>query len=177
MVTAPIEKYSFANRVLHWLASLLIIGLFGLGLWMTDLDYYSNWYQTAPQLHVLIGLVLVVIMISRIAARIITPTPAPLPQLSKFEITAAHLTHFCLYLLIFIIMASGYLIVASGEPMILFEWFEVPIIGKLFEQQEDIAGNIHYWSAWIVIGLALVHAAAALKHHLISGDDTLRRML
>jgi len=177
MTSPEIEKYSYVSRILHWVAALLIGGLFGLGLWMTDLDYYSTWYQTAPQLHVLAGLILLLIMISRVVARLFSVTPAALPQLSQFEVTASHLAHLLLYLVTFIILASGYLIVASGEPMSLFDWFEVPIIGTIFDQQEDIAGDIHYWSAWLVVVLALAHGAAAIKHHLISGDDTLRRML
>ena len=40
-----------------------------------------------------------------------------------------------------------------------------------------MAGLVHHWSTWAVIVLALVHAASALKHHLIDRDATLRRML
>ena len=177
MTSPEVEKYSYVSRILHWIAALLIFGLFGLGLWMTDLDYYSTWYQTAPQLHVLIGLFLLLIMSSRVIARLFTAAPAALPQLSQFEGAASHFAHLLLYLVTFIILVSGYLIVASGQPMILFDLLEVPIIGKIFDQQEDIAGDIHYWSAWLEVVLALGHGAAAIKHHLISGDDTLRRML
>ena len=172
-----VEKYSYVSRIFHWAGALLVILLFSLGLWMVDLDYYSSWYQTAPQLHVLTGLVLLVLMVARVTARLAKPAPAPLAHLARAEVAAAHLTHLSLYFIIFTVMASGYLIVSSGEGMTIFGWFDLPMIVKLFEQQEDIAGNIHYWSAWSVIVIASIHALAALKHHFISGDDTLRRML
>jgi cytochrome b561 len=176
-MTTRVEKYNYVTRILHWVVALLISFLFGFGWWMTDLDYYSSWYQTAPQLHVLIGLALVMLMMIRIGARFIKAAPTPLSQLSSIEVVVAHVTHLTLYLMILVIMLSGYLIVASGDGMMLFDLFELPQIAPLLEQQEDIAGNIHYWSAWSVIVLAFVHALAALKHHFLSGDDTLRRML
>lgn len=176
-MTTRVEKYNYVTRALHWVAALLISFLFGFGLWMTDLDYYSSWYQTAPQLHVLTGLALVALMAIRVAARFIKAAPAPLSQLSSTEVVLAHVTHLTLYLIILVIMISGYLIVASGEGMMLFDLFELPQIAPLIDQQEDIAGNIHYWSAWSVIVLTFVHALAALKHHFINSDDTLRRML
>jgi cytochrome b561 len=37
--------------------------------------------------------------------------------------------------------------------------------------------QVHAWGAWILIGLLLLHVGAALRHHLVLRDDTLRRML
>jgi cytochrome b561 len=42
---------------------------------------------------------------------------------------------------------------------------------------EDTAGLVHYWVTWAIVGLASVHALAALKHHVYDKDDTLRRIL
>ncbi|WP_246749667.1 cytochrome b, partial [Vibrio cholerae] len=39
------------------------------------------------------------------------------------------------------------------------------------------AGNIHFYTAWGLIILAGLHAVAALKHHFINRDNTLRKML
>ena len=59
----------------------------------------------------------------------------------------------------------------------VFGWFALPATLSGIEGQEDIAGVVHLYLASILIGLALLHAAAALKHHLIDRDRTLRRML
>jgi len=50
-------------------------------------------------------------------------------------------------------------------------------MGEFFDNQEDIAGEAHFYIAWSVIVLAIIHALAALKHHFISNDDTLKQML
>lgn len=178
MKSPEIEKYSLSSRLLHWTVAILVIALFGLGLWMRDLDYYSSWYQTAPQLHVLLGIALVLLMVVRVGVRLKTSPPKPLAELSQMEILAAHTAHKILYFSIFVLIISGYLIVAADdEAMNILGLFDVPVFERLFENQEDIAGDIHEWSAWGLIGLATLHGAAALKHHFISKDDTLRRML
>ena len=178
MNTQFIVKYSLASRLIHWLVALMVSGLFGLGLWMRELDYYSQWYQTAPQLHVLIGLILALLMIGRVVVRWNNSPPKPLSTLSTFEIFAAHAAHALLYLFIFIMIVSGYLVaVADGDVMNILGWFDLPVMESLFERQEDLMGDIHEWLAWGLIIFAGLHGIAALKHHFISGDDTLRRML
>ena len=42
--------------------------------------------------------------------------------------------------------------------------------------QEDIAGDIHFIVAMILLTVIVLHAGAALRHHFILKDDTLRRM-
>ena len=80
-------------------------------------------------------------------------------------------------MLLFALMLSGYLITtADGQPVYVFDWFTVPATLTL-DHQEDIAGAIHEVLAWSVISLALLHAAAAFKHHLLDRDRTLTRML
>ena len=66
---------------------------------------------------------------------------------------------------------------ADGRGIEVFNWFEVPALPALIEQQEDVAGLVHYWLATSLIVLAGVHALAALKHHFINKDKTLLRML
>ena len=75
-------------------------------------------------------------------------------------------------------MASGYLITsADGSSIQVFDWFAVPSITGDRKGLEDIAGAVHYWSTWALVLLAGVHGLAALKHHFLDRDDTLRRML
>jgi cytochrome b561 len=74
-------------------------------------------------------------------------------------------------------MISGYLIsTADGRPISVFGWFEVPALITGIPNQEDRAGDVHFYAAWALVILAALHALAAFKHHLIDRDDTLRRM-
>lgn len=143
---------------------------------MVDLTYYSDWYKTAPHWHKSVGLILLAITVIRLVARIITTRP-PLYG-THLEKGLSHAAHGLLYTLIIALFASGYLIsTADGRGIDVFNWFSVPAIGELIENQEDIAGEIHFYIAWSVIVLAIIHGLAALKHHFFSKDETLKQML
>ena len=163
---------------LHWLVALSVFGLFGLGLWMTELDYYDSWYKQGPWLHKSIGILLFFVIIFRLCWRWLTPPPAALSSHKSWEIRMAHMTHLLLYLLPLAIMLSGYLIsTADNRSIEVFGWFSIPATITSIPDQEDVAGWVHLILASSLIALALLHAMAALKHHLIDRDRTLKRIL
>lgn len=172
------SHYGWLSITLHWLVAIAVFGLFALGYWMVDLGYYHEWYQSAPELHQSIGICLFMVMVFRWLWRRSQIKPMPLNSHSKIEITLGHWIHLFLYALLFIIMLSGYLIsTADGRGIAVFELFQLPSAGLLIENQEDIAGQIHEYGAYVLISAAVLHALAALKHHFIDKDNTLKRML
>jgi cytochrome b561 len=75
-------------------------------------------------------------------------------------------------------MLSGYLIsTADNRPIEVFGWFSVPATITSIPEQEDVAGLVHLVVASTLIGLVMLHAAAALKHHFIDRDRSLVRIL
>ena len=172
------KHYGWVSIILHWLVALSVFSLFGLGFYMVDLDYYSTWYQTAPDLHKSIGICLFAVMILRVLWRNIQPTPEHLLSHSMLERRIGHITHISLYIIFFLICMSGYLITtADGRGIEVFGLFVVPSLGEFIQNQEDIAGSIHEWLAYSIIALSCLHALGALKHHFIDKDATLKRML
>jgi len=171
-------RYGTVAITLHWLVAAVIVGLFALGYWMVDLDYYHEWYKQAPDIHRSVGILLFATMALRVFWRLMNAKPEPLPTHSRFEVLAAHGAHLLLYLLVFTAMISGYLISsADGSSISVFGWFDVPSVTGRIKGMEDTAGLVHYWVTWAIVGLASVHALAALKHHVYDKDDTLRRIL
>jgi cytochrome b561 len=172
------ESYGFVAIIIHWLVAFTVIGLFALGYWMVGLDYYSEWYKQAPDIHRSVGLLLFGTMILRVMWRLTNVKPATLATHQRFEVLAGHTAHLALYLLIFTAMVSGYLITtADGSSISVFGWFDVPSVTGRIKGMEDTAGVVHYWATWAIVGLASVHALAALKHHFFDKDNTLRRIL
>lgn len=170
--------YGFVAIALHWLVALAVLGLFILGIWMTGLDYYDAWYERGPDLHKSIGVLLLIAVAIRLAWRRLDPTPGPVATHAPWERHLAGTTHIALYALLFAVMIAGYLIsTADGRPVHVFGLFSVPATLSGIDNQEDIAGEVHELLAYILIGLATLHAFAALKHHFIDRDRTLRRML
>ncbi|WP_240652779.1 cytochrome b [Rheinheimera riviphila] len=171
------NSYSAVSKLLHWLMALMIFGLFGVGFWMVDLTYYSAWYKTAPHYHKSVGILLAVLLLVRLAVLFKKRKPAPLASHSKTVQRASKLTHRLLYLLLFLIVVTGYLIsTADNRGIEVFNWLVVPGFGEFFDQQADRAGLLHQWLAYGLIALVVLHAMGALKHHFIDKDATLKRM-
>lgn len=170
-------RYGLVSVVLHWLVALAVFGLFGLGLWMVELGYYDPWRQRAPELHKSIGIVLFALMLLRMLWRRLSPPPPALASHGRATRVASKLGHGLLYLGLFVLMISGYLIsTADGRAIEVFGLFSVPATLTGLPQQEDIAGLIHEYLAWALVIFAALHALAALKHHFVDRDATLVRM-
>lgn len=173
-----LQTYGLISVLVHWLVALAVLGLFGLGLWMTSLTYYDPWYRHGPALHKSVGVILFMVMLFRIAWLWVSPPPPALENHSALERISAHAVHMLLYLLLFVVMLSGYLIsTADGRSIEVFRLFSIPATLTSIPDQEDIAGVVHLWLAIGLIGLVVLHAAGAVKHHLLDKDRTLKRML
>ncbi len=171
-------SYGTISILLHWLVAVAVIGLFVSGLWMVDLGYYDPWYNRAPALHRSVGIVVVFLVMARIAWRWVGGVPKPEPGTKRWENRVAHLVHLVLIFGVLAIAAAGYLMsTAKGAPIIVFDLFAVPATIHGLPGQADVAGDVHYWLAVALIGVAGLHALAAFKHHFVDRDATLLRML
>lgn len=172
------SRYGVISVVLHWLVAIAVYGMFALGLWMVTLSYYDGWYHQAPELHKSIGVLLMLGLVVRIVWRYLSPPPPALATYSPLTRISAVAAHIALYLLLFGIIVSGYLIsTADGKPISVFGLFEIPATLADAGAQADLAGTVHLWLAWSVVVLSVLHGLAALKHHFIDKDVTLKRML
>ena len=170
-----LHGYGLVTRLFHWLMALGIFFLFGLGYWMVGLDYYSPYYISAPNLHRSIGLTLLAALVVRWAWRLSSVKPVE-DELSPLERLASKVVHVGFYPLMLVLMVSGYFISTSdGRPVDMFGLFQVPSI-IVEKNLADTAGYIHRWLAYITVGVAIVHAVAALKHHFVDRSTILSRM-
>lgn len=170
--------YGIISMTLHWVFALAVYAMFGLGLWMVTLSYYDGWYHQAPELHKSIGVLLMLGLVFRLIWRHVSPPPPAPKSHGKMTRLAATSAHIALYALLIAILISGYLIsTADGKPISVFGLFEVPATLSDAGAQADIAGVVHLWLAWSVVIFSVLHGLAALKHHFIDKDDTLKRML
>jgi len=169
-------SYGWIAIGLHWLMALALFAMFALGFWMTTLTYYDRWYHDAPEIHKAIGMLLLFLLLFRFAWRLLNVRPQLMGAVWEQVVAlAVHRTH---YLLLFILMLSGYFIpTAEGVGVDVFGLFSVPATFTFDKAQADVIGKIHWAAAWAMMGLAGLHAGAAMKHHVIDKDATLLRML
>ena len=171
-------KYGRISILLHWVSAIAIVGLFALGVYMVELSYYDPLYNRLPFVHKSVGLLHAAVFLFWVGWRLSNPWPAPVRGTRAWEARLAKATKRVFYGLIALVIVSGYLVpTAGGAPVSVFGWFEVPALASGLPRQADLAGAVHRYASYALLALASLHAAAALKHHFVDRDATLRRML
>lgn len=89
----------------------------------------------------------------------------------------ATLTHFTLYLLLFVQPMLGWALSdAQGKPVHLLG----ATLPALVQPDFDLADTLQAWHqnvAWVLLALVSLHFAAAIWHHFVLRDDVLVKML
>jgi cytochrome b561 len=171
------ERWGHVSQLLHWLIVVLIVVMAYLGLTMTDLPNNPHKIRLYA-LHKSIGSSLLVLVILRLLWRGYTGAPRPLPGIPAWQERVASLTHSALYALLLAIPLSGWIFnSAAGFPMQWFGLVNLPALTGRSVALRELSGTWHELLFWALIVLALVHAAAAIYHHLFLHDATLARML
>ena len=170
-------SYGSVSIIIHWVMALTIFFMFGLGLYMVELTYYDSWYKGSFDLHKSLGIVLFFLLLFRVTWRYMNINPVALSH-KRWEVIAGYIAHFSLYVIILLLMFSGYFIsTADGRGIVVFKLFSVPALPVSIENQEDLSGDVHAALAWGLILLVLMHVGVSLKHHFTGKDKTLIRML
>lgn len=91
------------------------------------------------EIHKSIGIILFIFLLVRVVWRFISPPPPPLTSYSRLTHYSAVAVHVMLYLILFTILISGYLIsTAEGKPISVFGLFEVPALVSGAGEQADL---------------------------------------
>lgn len=172
------QQYGLVSKLLHWLSALSVLVLFASGYWMVDLDYSSEWYIRAPHWHESLGVLIIIVSLFRLFWRRVSGKPDVIPSHKPFEVKGSSIVVFLLYLTLFSVLISGFVITSANEQAIaVFNWFNITPLLLPIKNQEDIAGELHEYLAYWLIFFVAVHALGALKHHFIDKDPTLKRMI
>ncbi|MDI3514148.1 MAG: hypothetical protein PWP40_1377 [Rhodocyclaceae bacterium] len=169
--------YSATAKALHWGIAVLIFGLLGLGFYMTGLELSPTKLQLFSW-HKWTGVTVFMLVVVRLAWRITHRPPALPAHMSALERFAAHAGHHLLYVLMFAIPLSGWLMSsAKGFQTVWFGVLPLPDLLAKDKALGDLLQTVHVSLNFVLIALLLVHIGAALKHHLVDKDDVLTRML
>ena len=173
-------RYGWFAIALHWGMAALLAGLLVLGWFMVRLPDagYDTQKITLILAHKAIGMMVLPLVAIRLAWRLRGPLPQFAEGLPPWQQVAAHFVHLLFYALMFALPLTGWVMSsAGGYPVPIFGWFELPDITGLDEWLFHASIAVHRWLAWALAGLLALHAGAALHHHFVVRDDTLRKML
>jgi cytochrome b561 len=169
-------RYTRTAVALHWLIAGLIACGFTLGMVMTDLAASPQKLRLYSY-HKWIGITVLGLAALRGLWRLTHAAPALLPM-PQWQAIAAKFTHAFLYVLMFAIPLTGWAFSsASGYQVVYLGRFPLPNLVAKNKALAESLTEVHETLAWLMLGIVVVHVAAALKHHFVDRDDTLRRML
>lgn len=172
-----VPRYTGVAIALHWLLAIAIIGMLGVGVWMTGLETSPTKIEVYTW-HKWMGLTILVLAALRLAWRASNPPPLYAESIPVWQLRAAIHTHRLLYLLMFAMPLTGWLQnSAAGFPLTWFGLFKVPALVNRDKAMFAIWQQTHEWLSWALMALIVLHVLAALKHHYFDRDDTLRRIL
>jgi cytochrome b561 len=167
----PFSRLSIA---MHWLMLALLAAVYACIELRELYPRGSDLREGLKTWHFMLGLSVFVLVWIRLIARAVSPRGS-LPRTWPGALAAA--VHLALYGLMIAMPVMGWTVLsAEGDPVPFFGLTLpplVPVDESLAERVEGLhetVGVVGYW----LIGL---HAAAALFHHYMLRDGTLRRML
>lgn len=162
--------------VLHWLTLVLLVGVYACIELRVQFPRGSDTRELLKYWHFILGLLVFGVTWVRLALRATGSTPGITPALPAWQSGVSRLSAFLLYAMMLALPVMGYLTLNAGGKPLLVLGMRLPMLvaenrdlsSQLKELHETIAT-----AGYFLIGL---HALAALYHHYVRRDDTLRRM-
>jgi cytochrome b561 len=166
------ERYGIVGQTLHWLIVLGLIASYFLAEAAEDEEGLMG-------LHRSVGITILALAGVRLLWRLVDRTPPWPAAMAGYERIFARLTHAAFYLLLLALPLTGWLLSsAEGDAVRYFELFELPpLYVGTGEEAEDALEDIHETLFNVLLALAALHVAGALKHHFWNRDHVLRSML
>jgi cytochrome b561 len=171
--------YGWVAIVLHWTMALLITGQWTLGKVMKNLADQRLSFDLI-QWHKSFGFLILALAVLRLFWRLANPRPALPAGMPRIERRAARWAHRALYALMLLLPLSGWAIASASVleiPTFAFYLFVLPDLPMArSEAAEALWTSVHRTLGWLLLGLVVLHVAAALRHQFLLRDGLLLRM-
>jgi cytochrome b561 len=100
--------------------------------------------------------------------------------LQAWERVAARLSHAGLYVLMFIVTLTGWMVATTFRVPMTKDLLGIdvpPLITTVDRSVRQWIEESHMILAYVLAAVVLIHVVAALRHHVVKRNDVLRRML
>lgn len=172
-----VDRWGAVSQAFHWLIVIGILAMAIIGLTMVEMHSSPDKVRMYA-LHKSIGLTILALVTLRLLWRLYAGSPPQIATIPHWQKRIADLSHIGLYVLLFAVPLSGWVMNSySGFPLWWFGLFRVPALVGRNHDLHELTETVHQTLFWILIALVLVHAGAAVFHHMFQRDATLARML
>jgi cytochrome b561 len=169
------SRYHPALVALHWFLAAFIVLALGLGMFVLKaIPNASPQKLEALRAHMIGGGVILVLMVTRFAVRLLSARPEAATTGNPILDRIAKISHLAFYGLVAGMIATGLATALLADlPSIVFGGSGAPLPGSFAVFPTRV---IHGVIAKLFIALIAVHATAALYHHFVLRDGLLKRM-
>ncbi len=172
-------RWGWPSKTLHWIGALIILVLLVHGWWMTHMTLRPERLANYAW-HSALGYDLLALTLLRLLWRWFNPVPELPADSKRWERLAAHAAHIGLYVLMFIVSVTGWMVATTFRVPMTRDLFGIeipPIVTAVDRPVRQWLEGSHMLLAYALAALLLIHIAGALRHHFIKRNDVLRRML
>lgn len=174
------SRYGSVAIVLHWLMAALLVGLMALGLYMTSLPDagFSSTKITLILYHKTLGMAALMLAAVRFTWRLVNVLPSLVPSIPEWQQVTARLVHLLFYAVMVALPITGWMMSSASEtPIAPGLPFTLPDLVSPDSQLYHRLILIHRALGYTLLILLFMHAGAALRHHVLLKDNTLRKIL
>jgi cytochrome b561 len=170
------QSWGSLSKALHWLIVILIINQWVIAERAEELKGLAK-LQTLGW-HKSFGMTILMLAIVRLVWRWMNPVPDLTAETKPWERVLAKVSHFLLYALIFAMPLTGWMMSSARNfPVSWFKQFQFPDLVAPSDRTFQLMNDLHHLLFSVLVTVALLHIAGALKHHFIDRNDVLKRML
>lgn len=170
------DRYGRLSVVIHWATLALLVAVYACIELREMYPRGSGIREALKTWHYMLGLTVFFLVWVRITARLLGKTPPIVPATPKWQLIIANFVELALYALMIVLPLLGWLMLSAEGKEIPFFGLQLPALtgsnealaGRIKEVHETLATT-----GYFLIGL---HASAAIFHHYVRRDNTLRRM-
>lgn len=171
------KDWGAVAKSFHWLFAAIIFAQFALGKIAEEMSVSPQKLELFVW-HKSIGVTVLLLAFLRLAWRLTDAPPRLATARARWEHLAAKTSHSLLYMLMIAVPLSGWWISDTSRiPFKAFWLVPVPDFLAADKAASQAAESVHGFLTAALLALIVVHVAAALRHHFILRNDTLRRML
>lgn len=170
-------RWGVIAQSFHWIVVALIITQFVVIRIAHDLPVGGQKIELMAR-HKSVGITILMLATLRLLWRLFNPVPALPGTLKPYERLLAHVTHIGLYVLLFAMPLTGWMMSSARNfPVSWFGLLQLPDLVSPDRGLFDTLHETHEFLGNVLLVIAALHVLAALKHHFFLKDDVLRRML
>lgn len=171
------KSYPPFLKSIHWLVALIVIPMV-LGSFYID-SLPKSTQGTVILFHKSFGLLILLLMVMRLIALHKMGRPALPLKMPFWEKTLARVVQYLLYLSLIVMPLIGWIMsTAAGRSPNVFGLFILPFPGIVpNEALSDTLFQAHRFTAFVIIGLLVLHIIGAWKHYLVDKDNVMQSML